>query len=220
MSKGKNPMPRTPTVYLAGPDVFLPDALAVIAEKVKMCAQFGFKALIPGDNHIEARTAPGPATQPPAPAPAPADMSPTTMSREIYAVNVATMKKANFGIFNLTPFRGISADVGTAFELGMMSGMGKPVFAYTNVSGDYIDRIWLKQQKPPPAPPRSWCDGRAWGIENFGNADNLMLDGAVAAAGSDIVREAAALPHYMHDLDGFRACLVLAAKHYGTKQPS
>ena len=201
MSKKDKAMPKKPSVYLAGPDVFLPAALGVLGEQVLLCAQFGFKALIPGDDHIAARAAPNPGG----------------ISREIYAANAATMKKANFGIFNLTPFRGISADVGTAFELGMMSGMGKPVFAYTNVSGDYIDRIWLKQQKPPPEPAGSWCDERQWGIENFGNADNLMLDSAVATAGSEVVRQVAPLPHYMHDFAGFLACLELAAKHFGTK---
>jgi nucleoside 2-deoxyribosyltransferase len=33
--------------------------------------------------------------------------------------------------FNLTPFRGPSADVHSAYEMGFMRALGHPVFAYT-----------------------------------------------------------------------------------------
>ena len=35
-------------------------------------------------------------------------------------------------IVNLTPFRGPSADVGSAYEMGFMRALGRPIFAYTN----------------------------------------------------------------------------------------
>ncbi len=191
-------MAKTYTCYIAGPDVFLPNAVEVITAKVKLCAAAGFKALIPGDNAIAGRAA------------APANGN---ISREIYAANAATMKVCDFGICHLTPFRGISADVGTVFELGMLTGLGKPVFGYTNVTADYIDRIWLKQSQGLP-PQVKWTDDHGWTIENFGNADNLMIDGALAAAGADMVRSAAPIPTLLEDLAGFQACLKLAAAHF------
>ena len=37
----------TITAYLAGPDVFLPDAVQHAARKVAICARFGFRGLPP-----------------------------------------------------------------------------------------------------------------------------------------------------------------------------
>ena len=187
-------MPTPRGVYLGGPEVFLPDALAILAKKAAMCTEFGFVAKIPGDNHMK----PPPTT------------NRKTLSREIYAANVATMKICDFGLFDLTPFRGPSADVGTVFELGLMTGMGKPVFGYSNVPSDYIDRIGLKQQALSPEPPGSWRDEMGWSIENFGNADNLMIDGALAARGGEIIRGQANFPGRIGDLTAFRACLTQA----------
>jgi len=184
------------SVYLAGPDVFLPDAMFILGAKVAMAAAYGFKALIPGDDHVAGRTA-------------------TTASiswQAIYAANVETMKQADFGIMNLTPFRGISADVGTVFELGLMTGMDKPVFGYTNVQADYIDRIWLKASSGEGADAK-WVDDHGCGIENYANPDNLMLAGALEAGGG-AVRVSGAPTTMFDDLDGFRACLELAAKHF------
>lgn len=191
------------TVYLAGPDVFLPDAIAILTAKIAMAAEYGFKALIPGDDHLEARSA--------STAPIPSSL--------IYAANVATMRAADFGILNLTPFRGISADVGTVFELGLMTGMGKPVFGYTNVAADYLDRIWLKMHDGDGTGlSAKWIDDQGNSIENYGNADNLMIDGALGATGG-MIRAAAALPQLFQHLEGFRSCLEVAANHF-TATPS
>ena len=94
------------------------------------------------------------------------------------------MQASDLGVFDLTPFRGPSADVGTAFELGFMTALGKPVFAYTNIAHDYIDRI-APRQLLDAAALGHWGDEDGWSIENFSNADNLMLDGAAAAMAGD-----------------------------------
>ena len=101
-------------IYLAGPDVFHVDAIALGAAKKALCARFVFIGLYP----LEAPE--------PADASEPAGASP---SRRIYAACLSMMRRADCGIFNLTPFRGPSADVGTVFELGVMAAQGKPVFA-------------------------------------------------------------------------------------------
>lgn len=197
-------------VYIAGPDVFLPDSAAVLAAKQKLVAQYGFRAIVPSDDHLKQRAGALP------PAAAPAD--PKGLSREIYAANVAAMREADFAICHLTPFRGCSADVGTAFELGLMTGLGKPVFGYTNLVADYIERIGIKGATNPggaePAGPPQWRDALDCSIENFANADNLMLDGALAAAGSDMVRREVPMAALYSDLAGFTACLELARAHF------
>ena len=44
---------RPPTVYLAGPDVFLANALALGARKKEICRAHGFDALFPLDDQLD-----------------------------------------------------------------------------------------------------------------------------------------------------------------------
>jgi nucleoside 2-deoxyribosyltransferase len=44
------------------------------------------------------------------------------------------MQTCDAMIVNLTPFRGPSADVGSAYEMGFMRALGRPIFAYSNDS--------------------------------------------------------------------------------------
>jgi nucleoside 2-deoxyribosyltransferase len=71
--------------------------------------------------------------------------------------------RADGVVADLTPFRGISADVGTVWEIGYARGRGKPVAAYS------LDRRTLRDRVP------STMDGR---VETFDMGDNLMLAGA------------------------------------------
>jgi nucleoside 2-deoxyribosyltransferase len=174
-----------PAAYLAGPEVFLPDAELIGERKRALCAQYGFAGLFPLDNKVP----PG-----------------AGRDRAIYAANLAMMQAAAVGIFNLTPFRGPSADPGTVFELGLMAGLGKPVFGYTNDARDMRARV------PGAACGADgvWRDGCGTIVEDFGNADNLMIDACLAAAGAGMVRiDAEAC---LDGLAGFEACLRLAAR--------
>ena len=103
------------TAYLAGPDVFLPDAAAHAARKIAICRAHGIDAWAPLD------TGEG-------------------SWRAIFAANLAAMDGCAFAIANLTPFRGASADAGTLVELGCFLGRGRPVFAYSNASLGFTAR--------------------------------------------------------------------------------
>ena len=179
------------SIYLAGPEVFLPDASTVIARKAALCRDFGFDALVPGDNDPAAA---GPDDQ-------------GGVSMAIYRANVRLMTVADVGIFNLTPFRGPSADAGTVFELGLMTGLGKRVYGYTDVDGDYADRVAAAAEAAPGAARRD-LEGRL--VETFGRADNLMIDCALEASGSLIVRHGAPQGQHLRDITGFAACLAQA----------
>jgi nucleoside 2-deoxyribosyltransferase len=174
-----------PSIYLAGPDVFLPGAAEIGARKRALCTRYGFAGLFPFDNEVP----PGPG-----------------QDRAIYAANLAMMQAAAGGIFNLTPFRGPSADPGTVFELGLMAGLGKPVFGYTNDARDILARV--------PGAMRGadglWRDPAGLTVEDFHNADNLMIDACLAAAGPGIVRIDAG--GRLDGLDGFEVCLRLAVQ--------
>ncbi len=178
------------TVYLAGPEVFLPDAIEIGRRKKQVCAQYGFEGLYPLDNEI------------PAKAGARAD-------RLIYQANKAMMERADFGICNLTPFRGPSADPGTVFELGLMVALRKRVFAYTNDASDYARRV---ASAPPDGRLDTLRDQSDLMIEDFGNFDNLTLEWAVReSSGHPIVRHSADSSGLYRDLAGFEQCLRLAA---------
>ncbi len=159
-------------LYLAGPDVFLPDADAVGRAKVDLCAQHGFKGLFPLDQQIDAVE--------------------EDLGRAIYRANLGLMKHSDAIIANLSPFRGPSADVGTAFELGWFAGRNLPIFAYSNDEREFAERTRFLLDLAPDAAR----DRQGLGIEPFGLADNLMLPGAVGAAGGVLV---------CHQSDGLEA---------------
>ena len=185
------------TVYLAGPEVFLPDAIELGTRKKRLCSAYGFEGLYPLDNEI-ARGA-----------------SSERTDRLIYRANEAVIRRADFGICNLTPFRGVSADPGTVFEVGMLAGLGKRVFAYTNVAQDYLDRTKLKEALVFDSGQKVWRDAHGMTVEDFGNADNLMIDWAVAEHGGfPIVRHDARPAEVDRDLIGFETCLRLAAEAF------
>lgn len=183
-----------PKIYLAGPEVFLPEARAIGLRKKILCEEFGFVGLYPLDHDLA--TAPG-----------------ETADQKIFAANVALIREADAGIFNLTPFRGVNADPGTAFELGFMAALGKPVFAFTNNSALLFDRV-AAAHGVDGAPEGEYCDAHGLLIENFANSDNLMLDGALKAQGRRVVRPDVTLPD-VSDLTGFLACLRQVRTHFG-----
>ena len=147
--------------YLAGPDVFLPNAAEVARAKLAACAQVGVEGLFPLDIEAEASVdgefADGVA---------------------IAEANMALMRSADVILANCTPFRGIHADAGTAFEMGFFAGMGKPVFAYSSSAGDAAQRTRaaLRLGEGESTDPAGMA------IEDFGHPDNLMLSGSVAAS--------------------------------------
>ena len=176
-------------IYLAGPEVFLPDAVALGAAKKALCAEFGFEGLFPFDNEVEPR--PG-----------------TEIDRIIYDANVSMMRRADVGIFNLTPFRGPSADVGTVFELGLMTALDKICLGYANTASDLLTRVRASMPTTRDVAAQVWRDPSGMTVEDFGNCDNLMIDSALETSVARIARcETATDP--FRDLAGFRECLLV-----------
>jgi nucleoside 2-deoxyribosyltransferase len=182
-------------VYLAGPDVFLKDAIAVGEAKKRLCAAYGFEGLYPLDGPLAAE-----------------DGAP--LDARIYRACVAMLHRADFAIFHLTPFRGVGADVGTVFELGMAVALEKPVFGYTNDPRDLLARALAGGGALFDVAAGVWRDRDGLEVENFGNADNLMVDRALADAGAPLIRHAAQAGRRFRDLAGFEACLRLAAARF------
>lgn len=180
-------------IYLAGPEVFLPDAREIGLRKKILCEEFGFVGLYPLDND-------------------PAFASGEGLDEKIFAANLAFLSEADAAIFNLSPFRGVNADAGTAFELGVFTALGKPMFAYSNHAEAMFGRV-AAEFGVHATPEGAHCDARGLLIENFGNADNLMLDCALKAQGRRVVRPGVSSPE-LGDLTGFTACLRQARLHF------
>ncbi len=172
-----------PKVYLAGPEVFLPDAKTIGRAKQADCAAAGLEGLFP----LDAEVTPGPGGQ-----------------ARIYQACLAMARQADVGVFNLTPFRGVGADPGTVYELGLMAGLGKPVFGYTNDGRDMLARTVAAGGCTHT--DTGWADSDGMLMEDFGGADNLMVTCGLTAA---LVVRDVATDRKFRDLDGFRACLAL-----------
>ena len=110
-------------IYLAGPEVFLSNAKEVGEHKKALCKKYGFEGVFPLDNEVDAR-----------------GKSAKELGLCISAVNEDLIKSCQILIANITPFRGPSADVGTAYEMGFAHALGKKVFAYTNVTVPFTER--------------------------------------------------------------------------------
>jgi nucleoside 2-deoxyribosyltransferase len=184
-------------VYLAGPDVFLPDPLARGAALKAICARHGLVGVFPLDPLPD---------EPPAWAELPE-------WRRIALRNEAHIRASAALIANLTPFRGPSADVGTAFELGFARALGRPVFGWSVCGGDFAERTRLHVGAAGGCgPDGTWRDGEGLAVEAFGCHDNLMIDGALAESGG--LLEVADLPPERRwlDLSVFECCVAKAAR--------
>ena len=133
-----------PKVYLAGPDVFYPDCTSRANHLKKLCHMYGMEGVFPLDAGLDLSQVPR-----------------KDQGYRIYEANIKLIQGCDAILANMTPFRGPSMDVGTAFEMGYGAALGKKVVGYTENPSDYKTRVTP--------------DGAL--IEDFGMVDNLMVHG-------------------------------------------
>ncbi len=133
------------TIYLAGFDVFRPDARAHGERLKAWCAQAGHRGLYPLDHAL------------------PEGLSGAAAARWIYQANCGLIRQADAVLANLNDFRGHEPDSGTAFEVGFAAALGKPVVGY------------LDDDRPLRAQLGATHDAQGLLVEDFGLARNLML---------------------------------------------
>jgi nucleoside 2-deoxyribosyltransferase len=182
------------TVYLAGPDVFLPDALDIGRRKVELCTRHGLIGLYPLDNAI--------------------DRAAKDASLAIFRGNENMMIEADAIIANLTPFRGPGADAGTVYELGFMAGHGKFCLGYSNDPSPYADRV--REFTDVNSHDARLVDALGLTVEDFGLSDNLMMIHALDLHGCALVVPRQAPADIWRDLAGFESCVRMAAERSGS----
>jgi len=157
---------RKPKVYLAGPDVFEENLHVRAANKKLICADYGLEGKFPLDAALDLSTC----------------QTPQDKGVAISAANEALIRECDAVIANLTPFRGVSADAGTVYELGYATALGKRVFAYTIEPVLYTARV-----KKRFGPIKNGRDRNTQAVELFELHDNLMLDGSLQTRGNPLV---------------------------------
>lgn len=103
-------------LYIAGPDVFRPDAEAWAETVRALCWRQGHDALIPLDGTHSTAAA-------------------------IYRNNLRLIGEADAVLANLNPFRGAEPDSGTCVEIGYALALGKPVIGYARSLVPMRDRL-------------------------------------------------------------------------------
>jgi nucleoside 2-deoxyribosyltransferase len=181
-------------IYLAGPDVFLPDAVAIGQRKRQICELHGVTGLYPLDTAV--------------------DLFARDASLRIFRALEAMMDAADAIIANLTPFRGPGADPGTVYELGYMAGRGKLCLGYCNDPELYAARV-ARFTTVTSASDKRLVDADGLTVEDFGLPDNLMMIHALELHGAPLVTPRSRPDDIWHDLTSFETCVRLAAGKLG-----
>lgn len=158
-----------PKLYLAGPEVFLPNALEVAEEQRELCRKYDFIPLHPMDNNIEL---------------AEKDMK-TAM--RIYQGDVGQVRECDIVVANCNAFRGACMDDGTAYELGYGNALGKPSYGHIRELFPLVGRTILEYP----------CELREDGVfidkdgylitDDFGTSINLMMECGMILRGGRLI---------------------------------
>jgi nucleoside 2-deoxyribosyltransferase len=158
---------RRPRIYLAGPDVFLPDAAKAFERLKAQCAACGLEGLAPTDTELGADDA---GTQEGAPR-----GGDDALAQRIYDGNIRLIQQADGVVANLQAFRGLEPDSGTVFEVGYAVALGKPVVVYGVPDTTYQTRVSaaIACTRGADGVVREQASGLM--VEGLGQRLNLML---------------------------------------------
>ena len=155
-------------IYLAGPEVFLPNSLQILESHKLKCKEYGFIGLSPFDGEITIEKG-------------------LEKAKKIYQENCKLINESDIVIANCNFFRGALIDDGTAFEIGYARALGKKIFGYIKKKSSLIE---LVQEKIPTLDHTSGyridTDGYLLN-EDFGNSINLMMEFAIIESGGLLV---------------------------------
>ena len=160
-------------IYLAGFDVFRPNAIEHGRYLKALCVAHGMEGLYPFDNEV------------------PPDLSPEATAGLICSMNIAMLRRCTAVLANLNVFRGLEPDSGTAFEVGMAVALGKPVWAYFEPVGS------LRELVPHDA---NGFDAQGMQVEDFGLPRNLMLACTWAGASATVEGGVEGLAGYLRSV--------------------
>jgi nucleoside 2-deoxyribosyltransferase len=170
-------------VYLAGPMVFLPDPEAIFARMKAICRRHGLEGLSPLDNQMGLE---GLAPDRP-------------LLEQIVKADIALMETVAGGLFCLDGFRRApDMDAGTAFEVGYMRALRKPIAGWSRDPRDYRSKVRDYFEQTFGMPLVSAEPGAKGGtsgtmrdpdgilVHSTGCLQNAMIDRGIATAGGQV----------------------------------
>jgi nucleoside 2-deoxyribosyltransferase len=191
-ARGRRARGLTVRVYLAGPDVFLPEPEAWAARKKAICAAHGLAGVSPLDDYPD---------EPP-------EWAAFPLWRRIAIRNEAHIRSCQALIANLTPFRGPSADVGTVYEIGFARALDMKIFRYATVASPFLERTLAATGAK--LKNGAWWDADELLVEEFGLFDNLTIEGGIHGSGGTLI--AADADNRWRDLAVFEQCVRAVAR--------
>ncbi|HBS03783.1 MAG TPA: nucleoside 2-deoxyribosyltransferase [Leptospiraceae bacterium] len=157
-------------IYLAGPEVFLPEPIEEFEGIKSHASRVGFEAFSPFDSEIK-----------------PENLSGLDLARHIYRENIKLIEKCDFILANCNAFRGALVDDGTSFEIGYAAARNKTIYGYIT------HRLTLPEIVATRIPLKEHVSGVPQDEdgylvnENFGNSINLMMEYAIEETGGQLI---------------------------------
>ncbi|GAB3120779.1 nucleoside 2-deoxyribosyltransferase [Glaciibacter psychrotolerans] len=151
-------MATTPRIYLAGFDVFYPDAHERALTMKAMCQALGLEGVFPADVEID-----------------PTGLTDAEFATAIFTRDVQLIDDCDIVAANLNAFRGVEPDSGTCFEMGYGYARGKALYAYTAGPSTIVERVRAFAGEVRTNAQGIPVDDDGLHIENFGSPVNLML---------------------------------------------
>lgn len=175
-------MTNSKRIYLAGPEVFFPaeEHRSIVAEKKRLLLEYGLEGIDPLDSELVSSD----------------NEAKFRRGHRIYRANRELMDSCDAIIANLTPFRGISADPGTVFEVGYMIGQGKRAIGFT------LDNRYYRERAGGTS-----LDELSHAIEDFEMSDNLMIEGGIYGSGGQLFVAEQPGEHPFFSAELFRRCV-------------
>jgi len=119
-----------PTIYLAGPSLYAPDARAITAYMQNACKQRGAIGIAPSENML-----------PPSVLASASSASKQQMGGGIFRLTRLAIDHADGVVASLEPFRGSSPDVNTVWALAYAFAKDKPIAAWSPIVNLYRQRV-------------------------------------------------------------------------------
>jgi nucleoside 2-deoxyribosyltransferase len=154
-------------IYLAGPEVFERDPIGKGIALKNICTKHGAEGLFPMDNEL-------------------GDEEHGSIAQAAYirSANMDLIKSCDAIIANMTPFRGPSMDVGTAYEMGVGAALNKIVIGYTSDTKSYVDKV-KKVCKVERGTDEYIRDENGMSVEDFGDGETRLVDNLMISCGVD-----------------------------------
>jgi|JI8StandDraft_1071087.scaffolds.fasta_scaffold79840_1 nucleoside 2-deoxyribosyltransferase len=160
-------------IYIAGPEVFLPNAIDIFLKLKELCTQYNFIGLSPFDSVIEISNL--------------VENTSLDTARSIFIGNANLILNSDIVIANCNSFRGPLVDDGTSWEIGYAYGLGKKLVGYINNKNPLVENV-KNRITTIPHPSGFSIDMDGYLVnENFGNSINLMLEFSIEKMGGKLI---------------------------------